>query len=137
MRRYVSIGRYEYSVIILLIVAIACPLTFAATYYIWTSRTTSFSVDEPLSLIEFPDSIHFHPGENATISIAIANLASINYDISLIITLSDSAYQQSYVQVSDYTYSITPGNNTVLAWVAVSQNAPPSQQQITMDFLRL
>ena len=137
MRRYVTIGRYEYSVILLLIAIIACPLAFGATYYIWSSQTASFSVDEPLSVIEFPDSIHFHPGENATMNIVIGNSATINYQIRLVITLSDEAYQESHMQASNNTYTISPGNNTISAWIAISPSAPPSQQQITVDFLRL
>jgi hypothetical protein len=135
--RYVTIGRYQFSMILLLIMAVACPLAFAATYYIWSSKTVSFSVDEPLSVLDFPASVHFHPGENSTLDIKLANSANTNYAVSLIITLSDTAYQQSYVQVSNYTYTIAPGNNSISAWIAVSNGAPQSQQQVTIDFLRL
>ena len=136
MRRYVTLGRYEYSVFLLLLVVIACPLAFAATYYLWTSKTASFIVEEPLSVIEFPNDIRFTPGENSTITIVIANSANINYEVYLDITLIDTEYQQSYVQVSNYTYIITPGNNTISAWIAVTQNAPPSNHQLNVDFLR-
>ena len=132
-----TIGRYEYSVTLLLIGVILCPLVFAATYYIWTSRTASLTVEEPLSIVEFPTSIHFHPGENATINIVIVNQATISYEIRLFITLTDTEYQQSYTQVSDNMYTIRPGNNTISAWIAVSKGAPPSEQQVTIDFLRL
>ena len=136
MRRYLTIGRYEYSVFLLLLIVIACPLAFAATYYLWTSKTASFIVEEPLSVIEFPNDIRFTPGENSTITIVIANSANINYEVYLDITLIDTEYQQSYVQVSNYTYIITPGNNTISAWIAVTQNAPPSNHQLNVDFLR-
>jgi len=132
----VTLGRYEYSVFLLLLVVIACPLAFAATYYLWTSKTASFIVEEPLSVIEFPNDIRFTPGENSTITIVIANSANINYEVYLDITLIDTEYQQSYVQVSNYTYIITPGNNTISAWIAVTQNAPPSNHQLNVDFLR-
>ena len=134
---YVTIGRYQFSAILLIIAAIACPLAFAATYYLWSSKTVSFSVEEPLSVINFPASIHLRPGENTTIDISIGNSANTDYDVILTITLSDITYQQSYVQVSNYTYTIIPGNNTIQAWVSVSRSAPPSQQQLTIDFLRL
>jgi hypothetical protein len=137
MRRYVTIGRYEYSVVLLLIAVIACPIAFAATYYIWSSKTASFSVDEPLLVTQFPTLIHLRPGENSTVDITIANSANTNYEVGLIIALSDTGYQQSYVQVSNLTYTIMPGNSTISAWIAVSKNAPPSQQQVTVDFLRL
>jgi hypothetical protein len=136
MRRYVTIGRYEYSVLLLLLIIIACPLAFGATYYLWTSKTAAFIVEEPLSVIEFPTEIRFTPGENASINTIIANSANTNFEVYLIITLSDSEYQQSYVQVSNNTYLVTPGNNTLSAWIAVTQNAPPSNQQLNVDFLR-
>ena len=132
-----TIGRYQFSTVLLLIAAIATPLTFAATYYIWNTKTVPFTVDEPLSVKEFPSSIHFHPGQNATLDITISNSANINYFVQLVITLSDTNYQQSYVQVSNQTYTITPGDNAISAWIAVSQDAPNSQQQLTVDFLRL
>ena len=136
MRRYLTIGRYEYSVFLLLLIVIACPLAFAATYYLWTSKTASFIVEEPLSVIEFPTDIRFTPGQNSTINIVIANSANIAYEVYLSITLIDTEYQQSYVQVSNYTYTVTPGNNTISAWIAVTQNAPPSNHQLNVDFLR-
>ena len=137
MRRYVTIGRYDYSIVLLLIAIIACPLAFAATYYLWSSKTVPFTVDEPLSVTAFPTEIHFHPGQNATLDITISNSANIDYIVSLDITLSDTSYQQSYVQVSNQTYTIVPGANAIQAWIAVGQDAPNSQQQLTVDFLRL
>jgi hypothetical protein len=133
----VTIGRYQFSIVLLLTVAIASPLAFAASYYIWNSKTVPFTVDEPLSVTEFPSSIHFHPGQNATIDVTISNSANINYFVQLVITLSDTSYQQSYVQVSSQTYIIVPGENAISAWIAISQDAPNSQQQLTVDFLRL
>ena len=136
MRRYVTLGRYEYSVFLLLLVVIACPLAFAATYYLWTSKTASFIIEEPLSVVDFPTEIRFTPGANSTINIVIANSANSDYEVYLSITLVDTEYQQSYVQVSNYTYTVTPGNNTISAWIAVTQNAPPSNHQLNVDFLR-
>jgi hypothetical protein len=135
--RYVTIGRYQFSVVLLLVVAVASPIAFAASYFLWSTRTVPFTVDEPLSVTAFPTEIHFHPGQNATLDITISNSADINYFVRLDITLSDTSYQQSYVQVSNQTYTIIPGDNTFSAWIAVSQDAPNSQQQLTVDFLRL
>jgi uncharacterized membrane protein len=135
--RYVTIGRYQFSLVLLLIAVVASSVAFAASYYLWNSKTIPFTVEEPLSVTYFPTSTHFHPGENATIDITIANSANTNYAVRLTITLSDTTYQQSFVQVSNYTYTIAPGDNDISAWVAVSNDAPPSEQQITVDFLRL
>ena len=70
--RYVTIGRYQLSAVLLLIVAIVCPLTFAATYYVWNTKTIPFTVDEPLYVTDFPTEIRFTPGANSTINIVIA-----------------------------------------------------------------
>ena len=135
--RYVTIGRYQFSLVLLLIAIVASPAAFAASYYIWNSKTVPFTIDEPLSVTAFPESIHFHPGQNATIDITISNSADSNYYVTLSITLSDTSYQQTYVQVSNQTYTIVPGDNAIPAWIAVSQDAPNSQQQLTVDFLRI
>lgn len=135
--RYVTIGRYQFSMVLLLITVIAGPVAFAASYYIWSTKTVPFSVEEPLSVTDFPASIHFNPGENATLDITISNTANVNYNVELFITLSDPDYQQTYVQTSNQTYTIAPGENTISAWVAVNRTAPQSQQQLTVDFLRL
>jgi hypothetical protein len=135
--RYVTIGRYQFSVVLLLIAAVASPIAFAASYFVWSTKTVPFTVDEPLSVTAFPTEIHFHPGQNATLDITISNSADINYIVRLDITLSDTSYQQAYVQVSNQTYTIVPGDNTISTWIAVSQDAPNSQQQLTVDFLRL
>jgi hypothetical protein len=135
--RYVTIGRYQLSAVLLLIVAIVCPLTFAATYYVWNTKTIPFTVDEPLYVTDFPTEIRFHPGQNVTLDITISNSANTNYIVWLNIQLTDANYQQSYVETSNQTYTITPGDNTISAWIAVSQDAPNSQQQLTVDFLRL
>ena len=133
---YVTIGPYQFSVIFLIILVVSIPLAFGATYYLWSSQTAPFSVEEPLSVVDFPTTIHFRPGENSTIDITIANSANINYTIVIDITLSDISYQQSYVSVSNSTYNIQSGNNVVSPWIAVTKDAPPSQQQLTVNFLR-
>ena len=135
--RYVTIGRYQFSVVLLLIVVVASPIAFAASYFVWSTKTVPFSVDEPLSVTAFPTEIHFHPGQNATLDITISNSANVNYNVELVITLSDPEYQQAYVEVSNQTYTIVPGENAISAWVAVNRTAPQSQQQLTVDFLRL
>jgi hypothetical protein len=94
-------------------------------------------VDEPFSVTELPAQIHFHSGQKKTLDITISNSADIDYFVTLDIKLSDTNYQQSYVQASNQTYTIIPGDNTISAWIAVSQDAPNSQQQLTVDFLRL
>jgi len=134
--RYITIGRYQFSMVLVLIAVVSAPLAFAAAYYLWSSRTIPLSIEEPLSVSDFPSSIHFHPGENATIEVVIENVATVSYTVELAITLSDPAYQAVYAQISDYTYEVAPGNNTVTAWIYVSKDAPPATMDITVDFFR-
>jgi len=134
--RYVTIGRYQFSVVLLLVAVAASPIAFAATYYLCARKTISVSVDEPLSITNFPSSIHFHPGENETLAITILNVATINYSVILTFTLNDTNYQQSYLQLSNYTYNIVPGTNNVTAWILVASDAPGGWHELTVDFYR-
>ena len=131
-----TIGRYQFSIVLLLVAVAASPIVFATTYYLWTRKTVPMSVDEPLSITNFPSSIHFHPGENETLAITILNSATVNYSVVLTFTLNDTAYQQSYLQFSNYTYTIAPGTNEVIAWILVASNAPGGWHELTVDFYR-
>ena len=133
--RSVTIGRYQVSVILLLIVVVASPIVFAATY-LYAIRTIPFSVDEPLSITDCPTTIHLHPGENKTLDITILNSATVNYSMTLSLALNDTTYQESYVTFSNYTYNITPSTNNIKAWIFVDKNAPPAWLELTIEFYR-
>jgi hypothetical protein len=133
--RNVTIGRYQVSVLLLLIITVASPIVFAAAY-LWVVRTIPFSVDEPLSITDFPTSFHVHPGENKTLDITILNSADVNYSVTLVLALNDTAYQESYVILSNYTYNITPSTNHIRAWIFVDKNAPPAWLELQIVFHR-
>jgi len=133
--RNVTIGRYQVSVLLLLIITVASPIVFAAAY-LWVVRTIPFSVDEPLSITDFPTSFHVHPGENKTLDITILNSADVNYSVTLVLALNDTAYQESYVILSNYTYNITPSTNHIRAWIFVDKKAPPAWLELQIDFHR-
>jgi len=134
--RSVTIGRYQVSVILLLIVAVVLgPVAIAATY-LWASRTMSFSVDEPLSITDCPTTIHVHPGENKTLDITIVNSATANYSVTLFFALNDTAYDESYVTFSNYTYNISPRTNYIEAWIFVDKKAPPALLELQIAFHR-
>lgn len=134
--RSVTIGRYQVSVILLLIVAVVLgPVAIAATY-LWASRTMSFSVDEPLSITDCPTTIHVHPGENKTLDITIVNSATANYSVTLFFALNDTAYDESYVTFSNYTYNISPSTNYIEAWIFVDKKAPPALLELQIAFHR-
>jgi hypothetical protein len=133
--RSITIGRYQLSLLLLIIVAIACPIVLAATY-LWTVRTIPFSVEEPLSITDYPAAFHVHPGENKTLDITIQNLATVDYSVTLVFELNDTVYQQSYVTTSNYTYTVMPSTNNITAWIFVEKKAPSADLELQIDFYR-
>ena len=124
------------SVLLVLVAAVVSSVVFAGTYYLWATRTTLLQVDEPLSITDCPTSIHVHPGENKTLDITIVNSATVNYSVTLVFALNDTAYEDSYVQFSNYTYNITPSTNNIGAWMVVESKAPPAWLEIIINFSR-
>ena len=133
--RTVTIGPFEVSIAILLIPIIASASVLAATY-LWTTRTITVSVEEPLSITDCPTTMHLHPGENKTIDITIQNLATTNYSVRLNFALNNTAYQEAYVTFSNHTYNITPSTNQIKAWIVVDKKAPPVNVELTVEFYR-
>jgi hypothetical protein len=123
------------SLLFLVVVVIACPIVLAATY-LWTSRTIPFSVEEPLSITDYPTTFHVHPGENTTLDITVQNSATVDYSVTLVFALNDTAYQQSYVTTSNYTYTVMPSTNNIKAWILVDKKAPSAWLELQIDFYR-
>jgi len=133
---YVTVGRYQVSVALLAVLALAVPVVLAAATYLWAIRTLPFSVEEPLSITNFPASFNTHPGQNETLNITIMNSANVVYVVTLAFRLNDTTYQQSYVMFSNYTYTIVSGTNQIQGWVKVERKAPPASLQLTIEFNR-
>jgi hypothetical protein len=135
--RYVTISRYQISTILLIAatLVVATGATLAATYF-WASKTVPFSVEEPLTVTNYPATFNTHPGENITLDITIMNAADVDYSVLLVFTLNDTTYQQSNVEFSNYTYNIVPGSNPIYGWLKVDKKAPPVSLELTIDFLR-
>lgn len=105
-------------------------------WYLFAIESTTLIVEEPLSITEYPSTIHTHPGENKTLDITIMNSANTNYVVTLFFTLNESAYQGSYITFSNLTYNIIPGSNNIAAWLFVRSGAPPTFLELTVDFYR-
>lgn len=133
--RYITIGAYQIS-LLLLIVCVACPIVLSATYYLWATKTIPLSVEEPLSIVESPSTLHTHPGENQTLGVTIVNAAMVNYSVTLVFSLNNTAYQDSYVTFSNYTYTITPNTNQVTAWMVIDNRANSVFLELTVEFYR-
>ena len=133
--RYITLGSYQISALLLLIL-LATPFALGATYYLWSVRNVSFSVDEPLAVSNFPLPFQVHPGENITLEITIINSAPIDYSVVLMFSLNDTMYQQSYVTFSNLTYTILPNTNLLQAWMVIEKKAPPTYLELTVNFYR-
>jgi hypothetical protein len=134
--RYISIGNYEVSVLLLLGVLVLIPIACAASYYFISSITISFTIEEPLSITSYSSSFHVHPGENKTLDVEILNSAAVNYSVILILSINDTAFQDSYVTASNLTYNIAPGVNQITAWIAIATSAHPAHLDLIIDFYR-
>lgn len=134
--RYVTVGRYQLSVAFLIIILMATSTALGGAYYLWASRTMNVTIEEPLSITDFPISLNVHPGENQTIDVTIMNSATVNYSVTLIFALNDTVFQESYVTFSNYTYNITPSTNQIKAWIAVDKKAHTTTLSLDVDFFR-
>lgn len=84
----------------------------------------------------FPSGFNTQPGENKTLDITILNTANINYSVILDFILDDTAYQQTYMNFSNTTYTISPGFNYITAWCKTDEKAPSAQLSLTIEFHR-
>ncbi len=94
------------------------------------------SVDEPLSIVDTPSALHTHPGENQTLGITIVNAALVNYSVPLIFSLNDTGYQSTHVTLSNYTYTVLPNKNQILAGMIIDKKADSVFLELTIEFLR-
>ena len=134
--RYVTIGSYQVSLVLMIAILITTSIALGGAYYLWASRTIPVSVEEPLSIASFPTSLSVHPGENQTLDITITNSATVNYSVTLDLALNDTVFQESYVTFSNQTYNVAPGTNQIEAWMMVDKKAHAATLGLTVDFLR-
>ena len=134
--RYVMIRGYQVSATMLIAAILLVSVAIGAGAYLWATRTIPVSVEEPLAVTNYPVTISTHPGENMTLNITITNSASVDYAVTLRFALNDTTYQQTYVQFSNYTYTIVPGSNQIQGWLKVAGNAPPADLELSVQFQR-
>lgn len=135
MLRVVNIGRYQVSLLLLVLTVIG-PIIVVASTYLWATRTLTFVVEEPLSITAFPSVFNVRPGENKTLDIEITNSANITYVVTLDFALNDTTYQTQYVIFSNNTYNILAGINHIQAWCQVAKKAPPNSISLAVEFYR-
>ena len=132
----VQVGVYQISVLLILMIIITAGTVATAAWYLFATSSVPLVVEEPLSISNYPSSIHVHPGENKTLDVTILNSANIDYAVTLVFALNDSAYQESYVTFSNLSYNIVPGSNDIVAWLSVQRGAHPTSLDVSIGFYR-
>lgn len=132
----IQVGVYQVSVLLILIIIITAGSVATAAWYLFATSNVPLIVEEPLSISDYSDTIHVHPGENKTLDIVILNSANIDYSVTLVFALNDSVYQESYVTFSNSSYNIAPGSNNIVAWLFTQRGAHPVALGLSIGFYR-
>jgi hypothetical protein len=121
-----------------LVVLLASTLSFGmiAGYYPY-SDSIPVEVKEPIEFLSYPTVFSLFPGETIEFNVTIQNLASVNYSVALDFILNNTAYQTEYVTFSDRTYTITPGEQNLVAWLKVATEAPAVNLLLAVSVVRL
>ena len=131
----IRIAGYDVSIILLILIGIILGTATAATY-MWATKTTTITIEEPLAITDYPTIVQTHPGENQTLNITIINTATVSYTVTLVFTLNDTTYQTDYITFSNTTYTVNPGINQLTAWMETAKKSPPTTLQLTTQFNR-
>jgi hypothetical protein len=103
------------------------------TSYALQPVSIPLEVKEPLEILNYPSSFSLYPGETATLTVTVQNLASVTYFVALDFRLNDTQYQTKYVTFSANNYSVVPGTQDLTAWLTVAPNAPPASLLVTVS----
>ncbi|UCD96681.1 MAG: hypothetical protein JSV35_01110 [Candidatus Bathyarchaeota archaeon] len=132
----IQVGVYQISVLLILLIIIAAGTLATTAWYLFATNSVPLYVEEPLSITNYPNSIHVHPGENATLDVTILNSASVDFLVTLAFALNDSVYQETYVTFSNSSYTILPGENVISTWLFVNRSAHPALLNVSIGFYR-
>jgi len=106
-------------------------------YYIWKTLTIPLEVKEPLQVLNYPSGLSLYPGERIDFNVTIQNAASVNYTVFLDFRLNDTEYQSNYIRFSNDFYTVTPGQQNLLAWLSIEPDAPPGNVSLFIDLKRM
>jgi hypothetical protein len=100
-------------------------------------ETVPLEIKEPLEVLAYSSSLSLYPGETVPISVTIEDHASVGYNVSLIFSLNDTAYQEKFVNFSNNFYAIEPGKNNLDASLFVSETAPAAKLELAISITRV
>jgi hypothetical protein len=131
----IRVAGYDVSIVVFILIG-ALLGTATAVAYMWNTKITVINVPEPLTITDYPATILTHPGENIILNITIVNTASVNYTVTLTLTLNDTAYQNTWVTFGTTTFNINPGTNQLTTTMQIARKAPSATLQLTTEFTR-
>ena len=120
----------------LIILAVLVASTGIVTGYTAQSQTIPLEVKEPLEILPYDSRLNLFPGETLQFNVDVENHASISYNASLMFSLNDTNYQETFVSFSKDVYAVEPGRNTLDAWLAVSSIAPAAELELAINLTR-
>jgi regulation of enolase protein 1 (concanavalin A-like superfamily) len=106
-------------------------------YVAWTTLTIPVEVEEPIKILNYPSKLNLFPGDTKQFTISMKNQADNEYVVFLEFSLDNSDYQSNYVTFSSDYYTILPGQNDIIAWFSVKENAPSMNATLSVQFNRL
>lgn len=118
-------------------VLLVCLAIGSVIAYIFVTVKFPVNVEEPLSVVGYPNILELFPNMTQSFNITINNAAPVNYLVALDFSLNDTLYDESYAVFSNETYTIIPGLNDVTAWLTVASDAPPAQLELTVVLSRV
>ncbi len=107
-----------------------------ATGYSLQTEIITIEIKEPLEILPYNSTFSLYPGETLQFNVDVENHATLNYNATLIFTLSDAEYQEEYVTFSNNIYAIEPGTSTLNAWLAVATTAPAAELALSINITR-
>jgi hypothetical protein len=135
--RFLKVGKHSIRAWLILIILGSMFGAAVVAYDLSNLFNISLQVNEPITLVNYPSQFSLYPGEVANFNVTVMNHASVNYSTILSFGLNDSAYQASYVSFSDTVYNVSPGQQTLVAWLKVANDAPQANLLVSVDVVRI
>jgi len=118
-------------------VLLVCLAIGSVIAYVFVTIKFPVNVEEPLSVVDYPNFLELFPNMTQSFNITINNAAPVNYLVALNFSLNDTVYQESYVTFSHEIYTVIPGPNSVPANITVAPDAPPAQFEVEVTLNRV
>jgi hypothetical protein len=120
----------------LLVLAILLASTGIMSNAALKAETVPLDAKDNLEVLAYASDLSLYPGDTLDFNVIVENYASVACTASLIFSLNDTVYQESYVTFSSNIYTIEPGTNTLDACLSVADTAPEAQLKLTIQIIQ-